>query len=71
LVPATITLILTIITTPDTALIVLAIIALVRAPIVLALLLLLWLRSEDLRRDLAQHVIDALRLGWSGAEANR
>jgi hypothetical protein len=50
----------------------LAVISLVRAPIILALLLLLlWLRSEDLRRDLAQHVIDTLRLGWSGAEANR
>jgi hypothetical protein len=49
----------------------LALIALVCAPIILALLLLRWLRSEDLRRDLAQHVINILRLGWSRAEANR
>jgi hypothetical protein len=48
----------------------LAIISLVRTPIILALLLLLWLRSEDLRRDLAQYVVDTLRLDGTSDEAN-
>jgi hypothetical protein len=50
----------------------LAVISLVGTPIVLALLLLLlWLSSEDLRRDLAQHIIDTLRLDWNSDEADR